>query len=162
MFVEVFCLRDRQSDAVRLQINVDLCVPCKSHLSSISVSGKSLKIVCSGSIFFQTHFFTWPTFSPSHFSYSLKVHEDIKIYNWEFPGILRYRDDFFLVAGPVFFPVPIFPIPAPVLFPGPIFSGTGTIQKGAKIPGPGIPGTGMSHSGARCVQDVCKMCAQYV
>ena len=38
-----------------------------------------------------------------------KVHEDIKIYNdREFPGILRYRDQFF-------------PIPVPVLFSGTIF-----------------------------------------
>ena len=58
----------------------------------------------------------------------------MKIYNdREFPGILRYRDQFF-------------PIPVPVLFSGTIFSGTGTIKKGAKFPGPGNPGTGMSHS----------------
>ena len=51
----------------------------------------------------------------------------MKIYNdWEFPGILRNRDQFF-------------PIPVPVLFSGTNFSGTGTgtIQKKGEFPGPG-------------------------
>ena len=92
----------------------------------------------------------------------------MKIYNdREFPGILRYRDQFFPIPVPVlfsgtnffryryrfFFRDQFFPVPGPVLFsgtkffryryryffPGPNFSGTGTgtIQKGAKFPGPG-------------------------
>ena len=81
--------------------------------------------------------------------------EDMKIYNdREFPGILRYQDQFFSDTGTgTFFRDQFFPVPVPVLFsgtkffrnryryffPGPILSGTdtGTIQKGAKFPGPG-------------------------
>ena len=103
----------------------------------------------------------------------------MKIYNdREFPGILRYRDQFSPITVPVlfsgtnflwyryryFFPGPnffgtgtgtffrdqFFTVPVPVLFSGTNFFRYRYryLQNGAKFPGPGIPGTGMSQSGA--------------
>ena len=62
------------------------------------------------------------------FSQCLKVHEDMKIYNnREFPGILRYRDQFFPIPVPILFSgTNFFRYRDRYFFPGPNFSGTGT------------------------------------